>query len=296
MKLPAVTSEEFRSRVLLTKSIENSIEAELNSTFYCNVCRKQFGNEKAFENHEQSKKHKDNVKNSDMCEDEIIRKQERREKEHPINELDQSTEEEMNRPLVLEECIFCDHLGDSVDALVDHMSAEHLFFIPDLEYCLNITDLVEFLQEKVKRYFTCLFCSDSGKEFYTLDAVRKHMLNKGHCRIDDRHMEEYYDFYDYPELEDMVNDSSADDMEYELVLPNGNVLGHRSLNRYYKQHTNPNRQVVLRDKGHIHKVMDQTQGVKQEFIERSVAIRQSKNDLRLGMKANSYPRPVTKLL
>lgn len=297
--MASVTSEEFRSRVLLTKSLETSIETELNSTFYCNVCRKQFGNEKAFENHEQSKKHKDNVKHSDMCEDEIIQKQERREKERPVHDLDISTEEEMHRVIPLEECIFCDHLSEDVDASLVHMSDEHLFFIPDLEYCLSVPDLVEYLVEKVKRYFVCLFCSDSGKEFYSLDAVRKHMHIKGHCRIDDRHMEEYYDFYDYPEIEDMPNDASNDEsMEYELVLPNGTVVGHRSLNRYYKQHLNPNRQVVLRDKGHIHKVMDQDKGqqVKQEFLERSVAIRQSKLDLKLGLKANKFPRTITKLL
>lgn len=87
-----------------------------------------------------------------MCEDEIIKKQERvREREAPVNDFDQSTEEEMNRPLVLEECIFCDYLSGSVEDSLEHMATEHLFFIPDLEFCLNVSDMLEHLIEKVKR-------------------------------------------------------------------------------------------------------------------------------------------------
>jgi pre-60S factor REI1 len=67
---------------------------------------------------------------------------------------------------------------------------------------------------------------------------------------------EYVDFYDYsasyPDHDD-TKDKDADietptleGDEYQLVLPSGNVIGHRSLMRYYKQHLNPNRAVVVK--------------------------------------------------
>ena len=43
-----------------------------------------------------------------------------------------------------------------------------------------------------------------------------------------------------------VDVNAIDDTGYELVLPSGAKVGHRSLMRYYKQSLNPDRQVVLR--------------------------------------------------
>lgn len=44
--------------------------------------------------------------------------------------------------LGLEECYFCDAVADDMDGNLEHMSLEHGFFLPDLEYC---TDLPGFL-------------------------------------------------------------------------------------------------------------------------------------------------------
>lgn len=44
-----------------------------------------------------------------------------------------------------------------------------------------------------------MWCNDRGRTFYSLDAVRKHMRDKGHCRMlhEGIALAEYADFYDY---------------------------------------------------------------------------------------------------
>ena len=81
----------------------------------------------------------------------------------------------------------------------------------------------------------CLWCNEKSKRFRTLDAVRKHMIDKGHCKINfsgGNAIAEFADFYDYsktypeedgeekdPDMEVDVN--TLDDTGYELVLPSG---------------------------------------------------------------------------
>jgi pre-60S factor REI1 len=36
---------------------------------------------------------------------------------------------------------------------------------------------------QVKRDFICLYCDDRRRAFQSLEAVRKHMDAKGHCRV-----------------------------------------------------------------------------------------------------------------
>ena len=46
--------------------------------------------------------------------------------------------------------------------------------------------------------------------------------------------------------EEEVDLDTIDDAGYELVLPSGAKIGHRSLMRYFKQSLNPDKQLVLR--------------------------------------------------
>lgn len=47
--------------------------------------------------------------------------------------------------------------------------------------------------------FVCLWCNERGRAFQSLDAVQKHMRDKGHCKMlhEGEAMLEYSDFYDY---------------------------------------------------------------------------------------------------
>jgi hypothetical protein len=53
--------------------------------------------------------------------------------------------------------------------------------------------------EKVGEGHMCLWCGEKGKTFHSIQAVQKHMLDKGHCKINfDRDTAlEFADFYDY---------------------------------------------------------------------------------------------------
>jgi pre-60S factor REI1 len=107
-------------------------------------------------------------------------------------------------------CLFCAHTSSpSFEDNLTHMSSEHSFFIPDAEYLVDPTGLVTYLGEKVAVGNVCIYCNDKGREFRTLDAVRKHMVDKSHCKIaydTEKDMLEMSDFYDfsasYPDAEE----------------------------------------------------------------------------------------------
>ncbi|KIJ49659.1 hypothetical protein M422DRAFT_74674 [Sphaerobolus stellatus SS14] len=187
-------------------------------------------------------------------------------------------------------CLFCTHQSSTLDDCLTHMASQHSFFIPDIEYLEDINALLTYLGEKVAVGNVCLYCNGKGREFRTVEAVRKHMIDKGHCKIaydsekDRLEISDYYDFSSsYPdavkfakraskskkaksvvtekedgEWQDVENDgeeadevieeeesSDEDDLpdnqitygdtEYELVLPSGARIGHRSLRHYYAQ-------------------------------------------------------------
>jgi len=55
---------------------------------------------------------------------------------------------------------------------------------------------------QVKRDFMCLYCNDKRQPFNSLEAVRKHMEAKSHCKVhygdgDEDEEAELEDFYDY---------------------------------------------------------------------------------------------------
>jgi pre-60S factor REI1 len=205
-------------------------------------------------------------------------------------------------------CLFCPTTSSTIADNLAHMSTAHSFFIPDADYLTDVSGLLTYLGEKVAVGNVCIYCNGRGREFRTLDAVRKHMLDKGHCKIgydteqDRLEISDYYDFStSYPdaearaarraarqvrkeakaaaaaakaeaqgadEWEEVEDDGSADeiveesasepsdeensseddsdddlsdngltygDSHFELILPSGARIGHRSMRRYYAQ-------------------------------------------------------------
>ncbi|PAV18655.1 C2H2 type zinc-finger [Pyrrhoderma noxium] len=228
-------------------------------------------------------------------------------------------------------CLFCPILSPSLTDNLTHMTLAHSFFIPDLDYLADLTGLITYLGEKIAVGNVCIYCSTRSREFRSMEAVRKHMVDKGHCKIaygtmkDRLEVAEFYNFEkSYPDYEerkrrreerraekkrrkeaekgdmdvdeeggvngkvdndndneeggegdewedtddedaeidevvdavpssDSETDSDSDseldeedyapssqitygDSPYELVLPSGARIGHRSLKRYYDQH------------------------------------------------------------
>ncbi|XP_077579781.1 cytoplasmic 60S subunit biogenesis factor ZNF622 [Stigmatopora nigra] len=157
------------------------------------------------------------------------------------------------------ECMFCTHRSKTLVRNVAHMTRVHGFFIPDLQYLTDLQGLLRYLGEKVGAGNVCLWCNQRGRSFYSTEAVRTHMADKGHCKLftDGDAALEFADFYDfrssYPDRsgdddddDDLPGDKDVhyDDETMELVLPSGSRVGHRSLMRYYKQRFGTERTLV----------------------------------------------------
>ncbi|KAI8878843.1 hypothetical protein K501DRAFT_227703 [Backusella circina FSU 941] len=272
VSLPPVTSEQFSSKAQAREVQEEETKKVAETTNnYCGTCRKSFGSLKQFENHVQSKKHKENEqkKSSRPVSSSPEAKPAAAVKPLDMTFTEETTEEEMNRmidekiksaPRLTElDCLFCTHTSESFEDNMQHMTTTHSLFIPDLEYLVDLRGLVRYLGEKISVGNECIFCNGKGRGMRSIDAVRKHMTDKGHCKIayeEDDDAAELVDFYDfsssYPQLAEGDDEVDIDaelgaltqsltlaDDEMSLVLPSGAIVGHRALKRYYDQKLKP---------------------------------------------------------
>ncbi|KAJ9579573.1 hypothetical protein L9F63_004758 [Diploptera punctata] len=230
------------------------------------------------------------------------------ESESNIEEVDSDEWEEGENPISSNNCLFCSHHSASMKKNLRHMTIEHSFFIPDAEYLIDIEGLLTYLGEKVSQEFMCLWCNDRGKTFYSAQAAQQHMQDKGHCKMlhEGESLAEYADFYDYspsypPDQEGDANDEVTipvlDASDFQLVLPSGATIGHRSLMRYYRQNYNPNKAVVPHKKKKLHSVIAQYRALGWTETQKEAAVRkardvhymkrmQSKYATAVGVKAN----------
>jgi pre-60S factor REI1 len=210
--------------------------------------RKSFSTENAYRSHVQSKKHRDrelahvkdpkpvtaipahdmanpssatvaDVEDSDTSEDE----------QDDMSDNEDTIEGRIaasRRRIDPTDCLFCPSHHSSIDDNVRHMAQIHSFFIPDRDILSDMAGLLSYLGEKVAVGNICLFCPNGGKEFGSLEAVRKHMIDKAHCKLayeseeDRAELSEYYDFRrgaDDAEWEDVEGSDNDDDMLGEDV-------------------------------------------------------------------------------
>jgi len=180
------------------------------------------------------------------------------------------TETEEKNGIALKTCLFCSRTGFyTVQASLDHMLKEHGFFIPFVEILKDLEGLLLYLGEKIGIGHVCIYCNGRGKAAYSSEyAVQQHMRSKDHCKIrfeEDEEDDEFIEFYDFPteEIEDESKEiQDTDNAEVtttrtthtkqlwrtrtatvtesgELDIGNGKLLGHRSLQNYYKQNLRP---------------------------------------------------------
>lgn len=270
---------------------------------------KTYTTENAYRSHINSKKHKD----TELRAEQAVHAEAQADPVAPIVDLEPSQDILVEKPgatLVIDEdadedtinqtidqkiaaarnklsaghCLFCPTESPSLETNLTHMASSHSFFVPDAEFLTDIGGLIHYLGEKIAIGNVCIFCNGKGREFRTLDAVRKHMDNKGHCKIaydterDRLEMSDYYDFTSsYPiqrmkarkvaqddEWEDLDEDDEDDgevdeivdedasnseesddeelnengmylDSPFELVLPSGARLLHKSLHKPYRK-------------------------------------------------------------
>ncbi|KAH8553831.1 C2H2 type zinc-finger-domain-containing protein [Umbelopsis sp. PMI_123] len=269
--LPPITAAQFDQKLQVNQKNTEEKKAEQNAfTGECEACRKTFGTQNSFNNHIQSKKHKETVTKAASRPQKTAPKDTAEQKpatvdlvvdenmsESEVNEIIDKRISEAVRLTELE-CLFCTEKSDTFDDNMAHMTKVHSFFIPDIEYLVDLRGLIKYLGEKISVGNVCLYCNGKGRAIRSLEAVRAHMIDKGHCKIayeSDEDAMEVVDFYDfsssYPqgydpenpdvdaELAQLTNDIQLGEDEMELILPSGARIGHRSLQRYYKQSFKP---------------------------------------------------------
>lgn len=105
------------------------------------------------------------------------------------------------------------------------MRRAHGFVVPDLNnLATDLESLITYLGLVIDVYHTCLFC---GHEKYSREAVRAHMLSKGHCQLDLAEGSEFLDFW-------ASNENQADEKlqrpipslssDTEFQLPSGTIV------------------------------------------------------------------------
>ncbi|CAD6911863.1 unnamed protein product [Tilletia caries] len=117
-------------------------------------------------------------------------------------------------------CLFCPtHISTppSLETTLEHMRRAHSFFLPEQDYLVDLPGLMTYLADKITVGNICLYCNGRGRSFASLEAVRGHMLDKGHCKIayvEEEDCMELSDFYDfsssYPADEDEEWEDDAD--------------------------------------------------------------------------------------
>jgi len=327
VSLPPVNPEEFRTKVIEQK--QKDADAEKAHNFYCQMCRKKFNSDNAFSTHTKSKKHlqiaakqpKENrVVEDDQSEmmtpdnDVAVERSASVALTEDYSMIDDSVDEddlEDFEGLGVNECLFCCHWSSNMEKNLKHMTTKHSFYIPDPEYLSDIEGFITYLGVKVGADNECLKCGESGREFQSLEAVQKHMVDKGHCIINtegDNYLEysDYYDFsssypdYEMVEKDDVNPDPKSGSLQVDedlcLVLPTGARVGHRSMKIYFKQNlslverTSRNRSAriqLLRDYRAIgwHGGEAGRVALKAEKREQ---MRAKKENLRLNVKANKF--------
>lgn len=285
-EFPPITADEFRNRVLAQQGKEKILQSQ-HTSISCKVCRKIFNTTNQYENHLMSKKHKEKSTKTtitDITSSASSTSVESQPSKKEISlgdmEIDSDIEsldsdewiDDADNPVKNNDCLFCNHHSRSYLKNLKHMTEAHSFFIPDPEYCTDIRKLLEYLGEKVFIGFMCLWCNDTGKAFQSADAARAHMISKNHCKMlhEGATLAEYVSYYDYsssyPDCEGQdpnaeVEIPELDDGDYQLVLPSGSIIGHRSLNIYYKQSLDPNRALAIPKNQKIHRVLCQYRAI-----------------------------------
>ncbi|KAG8074805.1 hypothetical protein GUJ93_ZPchr0006g42360 [Zizania palustris] len=185
--------------------------------------------------------------------------------EMQVDEHSSKSDDDMDEFEVLDPtfCFMCDLKHDTIENCMVHMHKKHGFFIPDSEFLKDLNGLLTYVGLKVKRDFICLYCNDRCQPFLSLEAVRKHMDAKGHCKLrygdggvdEDADLEDFYDYSSsYADVEGkelvaadvMDNNIELGSGGAELVITNKSkkgthvrILGSREFIRYYRQKPRP---------------------------------------------------------
>lgn len=172
-------------------------------------------------------------------------------------------------------CLFCKTESTDIHTNVDHMRIDHGLFIPEQKYLADLDGLVNYLYRKITENFECLYChaiKNDAQAIQTHMRDKSHCMIAFESEEEQVEIGQYYDFrstysededestadsggvkvngdgedqgwetdssassVDEDDLDSYRNASGAYEADYELHLPSGKSVGHRSLAKYYKQ-------------------------------------------------------------
>lgn len=223
---------------------------------------------------------------------------------------------------------------DKIDELFEHLFKEHGLYLPERKYLINKEGLLEYLYEKIGFGNVCLKCSFQGKNF---ESIIQHMVKKDHIKIPYENEEEkleiseFYNFMKSYEVDsgeksvegeeegeegewedveegELFEDEDIEEIlyasEFGLHLPNGTVLGHRSLSKYYKQNIRPERELneaegtvmAAETRNFVNKVVDGKMVKQQKRIWEREAKSRDRDDRRAQKFINWQPHYRDELL
>lgn len=221
-KLAAATGAAGNGSSSRRSAVAGALAAGDGGKVECKACRKAFSSPNAHQDHLKSKKHRENVikgVNSIRVDRDLSTptsaEEPAQERDAAMAESSTSTSGNAMPSYTPTSCLFCPRSFSSIEINLKHMSRNHAFYVPDAAYCVNIPGLLQQLGEDVVLGNICVFCghgfggsvtgSESDAELVKrarrgAEAVRKHMVDKGHCRIPwDTEQQRllYSDHYDY---------------------------------------------------------------------------------------------------
>lgn len=268
-------------------------EEEESSLFQrsCTACEQHYTNRKAWQAHLKSRDHAQKTAETDSKASFLS-------DESPLSTLSLNTHEEAQSAKKEEsfsplQCLFCNVESASMDSNLTHMSHAHSFFIPDTEYLIDMESLLSYLFAVVSVLHECLSCGSSKS---TKFGVQDHMRGKGHCKVDfedDEHdLKQFYDFSGHvdDEGDQPKTEVALVPNEYELRLPSGKVLGHRSRARLFRQDlsdhlssSSSSRQQLLTEAGAETEAENESETVSMESTDRRLAMRAGTSTSLIGV-------------
>ncbi|KAL8616570.1 hypothetical protein ACOMHN_036602 [Nucella lapillus] len=277
-QMEPLSAEAFKNQMAAKQ--EQAVKEQQPEDGFCTLCNKLFRSQNALDNHLRSKKHREMesiAQREGIHKSQMVARSTSKTSAHEDMEAqsdqgdddlveDEEEWDEDEELIGLEECLFCSHISSSLETNLSHMTTRHSFFLPDAEFISDLEGLVVYLGEMIGQGHMCLWCQDGSKLFRSVRAVQKHMVDKGHCKVkhDDSTQGTYADFYDYrssyPDADEASEANEAIDPEmlissgFELVLPSGSSIGHRSLACYYRQNQG-GRRTVAKPKTPLSKVL-----------------------------------------
>jgi pre-60S factor REI1 len=144
-----VTQQQFDEKVAESAQESKESDSKESGVLHCVACNKSFKSQEMLEQHLRSKKHLKAAAGKQQHEV-VVAKGARKADEQESEEGD-AVEKRIakGRRLGPLECLFSGHVSETPEENAEYMYMNHGFFIPDVEYLVDLPGLLSYLGDKV---------------------------------------------------------------------------------------------------------------------------------------------------